>query len=138
MSTLETLRQNSLKTYQDLPEPNSKDPAWRFATTRNYRLEDPSPKLAVEEAILHQLHQRTKDFIPETSAHITLVANNQLAALEKANSALHVELTDEILKPAPTLGGEKFQALNIAYSDKTLEIDIPVNTVIEQPILITH
>jgi len=135
---MSTLQQNSLQTYHDLPEPNSKDPAWRFASTRNYRLEDPAPKAGIDEATLHQLHQRTKDFIPETSAHITLVANNQLAALEKANQALHAELTDEILKPAPTLGADKFQALNIAYSNKTLEIDIPVNTVIEQPILITH
>ena len=138
MSTLETLRKDSLQNYHNLPEPNSKDPDWRFATTRNYRLDDPSPISEVEAAILHQLHQRTKDFIPETSAHVTLVANNQLAALEKANPALHIELTDEIMKPAPTLGGDKFQALNIAYSNKTLEIDIPVNTIIEQPILITH
>jgi Fe-S cluster assembly protein SufD len=138
MTALETLRQNSLKAYHDLPEPNSKDPAWRFATTRNYRLEDPFPKKEEEEDILNHLQQKSKSFLPKTSAQVTLVANNQLAALENFHPELGIALTNDIFKPAPTLGADKFQALNIALCKQALEIEIPANTEIEHPILITH
>jgi Fe-S cluster assembly protein SufD len=43
-----------------------------------------------------------------------------------------------MLKPASTLGADKYQALNIALSKQTLEIEIPANQEIEHPILITH
>lgn len=138
MTALETLRKDNLQAYHDLPEPNSKDPAWRFASTRKYRLDDPLPATAVDESILDELQKAAKAFIPETSAQVTLVANNQLAALENFNSSLGLELTDDLLRPATTLGADKFQALNIALSNQTLEIEIPANTEIEKPILITH
>ena len=96
MTALETLRKDNLQAYHDLPEPNSKDPAWRFASTRKYRLDDPLPATAVDESILDELQKAAKAFIPETSAQVTLVANNQLAALENFNSSLGLELTDDL------------------------------------------
>lgn len=138
MTALETLRKDNLQAYYDLPEPNSKDPAWRFANTRKYRIEDPMPTTEADEATLHHLQKEAREFVPETSAQVTLLANGQLVALENFNSDLGVELSDEMLKPASTLGADKYQALNIALSKQTLEIEIPANQEIEHPILITH
>ena len=131
-------REQSLQTYNDLPEPNTKDPSWRFATPRNYRLQDTSPAPGTSEETLAKLHNRTQALYPEAATHITLVGNNQAAENHLANHGLDIDFLDTPLEPCPTLGAEKFQALNIALAKRTLHISIDQDADIAKPILIAH
>jgi Fe-S cluster assembly protein SufD len=132
------MRKQSLQTYKNLPEPNTKDPAWRFATPRNYRLQDTAPAKDSTEETLAKLHNRTQALYPEAATHITLAGNNQALEAHLANHGLEIDFTDSPLEQAPALGAEKFQALNIALAQRTLRITIDKDADIPKPILIAH
>jgi Fe-S cluster assembly protein SufD len=133
-----TVRDQSLQNYIDLPEPNTKDPAWRFANPRNYRLEDTSPAPGCPEETLAKLHNRTQALYPEAATHITMAGNNQAMEAHLANEGLEIQFSDTPFTPLPTLGADKFQALNIALAPRTLRIRILKDADIPKPILITH
>ena len=132
------LREQSLKTYNDLPEPNTKDPSWRFATPRNYRLPDTTPASDPTSEILAKLHNRTQALYPEAGTHVTLAGNNQAAEGHIPQTGLHIDFKRDPLEMLKTLGGEKFQALNIALAKHALCIRIDKDADIDKPILIAH
>jgi Fe-S cluster assembly protein SufD len=136
-------RQELWQQFKELPDPVAKDQAWRFATTRKYRLGDLTSTGDLSEDKLNELASRS-EILADISG-LAVLAGNQLAAslsLDDEAASLGVVLkplaeTSEIA-PLETLGGGKFQALNGALSKNRILLTVPDNAELKQPVVLVH
>jgi Fe-S cluster assembly protein SufD len=136
-------RQELWQQFKELPDPVAKDQAWRFATTRKYRIGDLTSSGDLSEDTLSELSTRAE--ILSGFPGQAVLAGNQIAApltLDDEAASLGVMLkslgeTSGVASSA-TLGGGKFQALNGALSKNGILLTVPDHVELKQPIVIVH
>jgi len=136
-------RQELWQQFKEIPDPVAKDQAWRFATTRKYRIGDLTSTGDLSEDKLCELATRS-EILADFSGHAVL-AGNQIAgslSLDDEAASLGVMLKSlgetSGIASSETLGGGKFQALNGALSKNGILLTVPDHVELKQPVVIVH
>ena len=129
--------------FKKLPDPISKDQAWRFASTRKYRVGDLTSTENLSKGKLCELS--TRSTILDAFSGQAVLAGNQIVGsliLDDETAALGVTLNslgeNPVIESSETLGGDKFQALNGALSKNGIILTVPDHVEVKQPIVIVH